>query len=670
MQSRIDGERSATEGSVVHETAARAPLSGARLATIGLVVALPLSVAGETVPAGHEAASMYGSTAMESAAEPQERRRPTRRRRPSEPEPETETETETEQDPPADADAPERPTRRRRPGERERDEVRGRVEIEERPVLPLSTSPVPRPGVDQFIDPVPLPDRWRIVDAFYDERWWDPYNRNRYKGDTPIHGDDWFFNVTAISDTFVEVRNLPTPVGVQSADGSGALNVFGGQDQFGFVQNIGAEFVYYKGDTVFRPPDYEFRFTPVINYNYAQADEILNLNVDPRDGTTRHDHHVGIQAAFFDYHIRDVSEQYDFDSIRIGIQPFNADFRGFLFQDDQLGVRLFGTRRNNVFQYNLAWFRRLEKDINSGLNDVGTAPRKDDLIVANLFWQDMPKLGYFSSFLLAWNRNREDDEIVFDSNGFIARPASIGMERPRKYDVGYLGYSADGHIDRLNLTGSAYYAFGTEENSVFTNDKSDISAFFLAAEASMDFDWRRIRASFLYQSGDDDPFDDTSEGFDAVFENPQFAGADTSYWIRQAVPLVGGGRVALSGRNGILNSLRSSKELGQSNFTNPGLILLGVGGDFDVLPELRLSFNANQLWFDETGVLEVARNQADIGREIGTDLSVSAIWRPTMIQNVVFRLSYAALIPGDGYESLFPDDDTPQSLLLNMILTY
>ncbi|MDZ7687089.1 MAG: hypothetical protein U5O39_20795 [Gammaproteobacteria bacterium] len=186
----------------------------------------------------------------------------------------------------------------------------------------------------------------------------------------------------------------------------------------------------------------------------------------------------------------------------------------------------------------------------------------------------------------------------------------------------------------------------------------------------MDFDWRRFRLSFLYASGDDDPFDDKSKGFDSIFENPQFAGADTSYWIRQSVPFVGGGRVALSGRNGVLNSLRSSKELGQSNFTNPGLILLGAGADLDVLPELRLSFNANQLWFDKTGVLEVARNQAGIDRNIGTDVSVSAIWRPLMIQNIVVRASYAALIPGDGYKSLFPDDDTPQSLLFNFILSY
>lgn len=621
-----------------------------------LILALALTIVQEPVEAQER------SDEPETGQEQERERRPTRRRRPGEREAEEEAEAPQERTRQAQ--------RRRRPGEEEREERRERITPTERVVLPVKQSPVPRPGIDSFDDPIAVPDRWRIVDALYNERWWDPYNRNRYKGDKPIHGDDWFFNITAFSDTVADFRNVATPVGTQSSDDPGSINVFGGQNQFGFVQNLGAEFVYYKGDTVFRPPDYEFRLTPVVNYNYTEADELLNLNVDPREGTTRHDNHVGLQAAFFDYHIRNVSERYDFDSIRIGIQPFNADFRGFLFQDDQLGVRLFGTRDNNRFQYNLAWLRRLEKDINSGLNDVSTSPREDDVVVANLYWQDMPKLGFFSEFLVAYNRNREDDEIVFDTNGFIARPASIGMERPRKYDAFYLGYSADGHIDRLNLTGSAYYVLGTEENSIFTNEESDIGAWFLATEASMDFDWRRFRLSFLYASGDDDPFDNKSKGFDAIFENPQFAGADTSYWIRQSVPFVGGGRVALSGRNGVLNSLRSSKELGQSNFTNPGLILLGAGADLDVLPELRLSFNANQLWFDKTGVLEVARNQAGIDSDIGTDLSVSAIWRPLMIQNIVVRASYSALIPGDGYKSLFPDDDTPQSLLLNFILSY
>src|SRR5690606_31968232 len=155
------------------------------------------------------------------------------------------------------------------------------------------------------------------------------------------------------------------------------------------------------------------------------------------------------------------------------------------------------------------------------------------------------------------------------------------------------GYSGDGHFGRLNLSTSLYYAYGEEWPGAFvTRRPVDIRAFFGAAELSMDFDWIRPKLSLLYASGDDDPFDDRATGFDAVFENPQFAGGDTSYYIRQGVPLVGGGRVALAGRNSVLPALRSSKEEGQSNFTNPGLMLAGLGVDMDVLPTLRVSFNA------------------------------------------------------------------------------
>jgi hypothetical protein len=90
-------------------------------------------------------------------------------------------------------------------------------------------------------------------------------------------------------------------------------------------------------------------------------------------------------------------------------------------------------------------------------------------------------------------------------------------------------------------------------------------------------------------SGDKDPYDNKSTGYDAIMENPQIAGSDTSFSIRQGLPLIGGGGVALSGRNGILPSLRSSKDEGQSNFVNPGLMLLGVGADLDVAPNCACS---------------------------------------------------------------------------------
>ncbi len=550
------------------------------------------------------------------------------------------------------------------------------IELVRRPTVvpnirePNPVSVVPRPGPGDYLPRVALPDRWRIVDGLpgYQNRWFDPYNRNTLKADVPVVDGHWFFNFGLIAETLIEIRDVPTPVGGNSTGRPGEIDVFGSADQLVTVENIAFEFVYYKGDTVFQPPEWEFRFTPVVSFNRVKLDEITAVNVDPRDGRTRNDEHVGIQALFVDKHLRNVSDRYDFDSVRIGIQPFSSDFRGFLFQDNQLGVRLFGNRKNNVFQYNLAWFRRVEKDTNSGLNDLGKSLREDDVFVANLYWQDFPVRGFVSQATIIHNRNRED-EFYFDENGFIQRPASIGMERPREYDVTYLGLNGDGHFGRLNLTASIYFAFGQTDPDTFAAVESDIESLFFAAEVSMDFDWIRPRISLLYASGDDDPYDDKATGFDAIFENPQFAGGDTSYWIRQAIPLIGGGRVALSGRNSVIPSLRSSKEEGQSNFTHPGILLIGAGVDLDVLPELRVSLNWNYLRFDDTAVLEAARNQAPIDTEIGHDVSVSLTYRPFMSQNIVMRASYARLIAGKGFDDLFPDEDMDY-FMFNLVLAF
>jgi len=531
--------------------------------------------------------------------------------------------------------------------------------------------PLDRPDESQG-ERIPVPDRWRIVNSLgiTEQNWWDPYNQNTYKADKPIH-DDWFLDVSLTSDTVYEPRLFPVPVSPQGTASSGELDILGDGEQTVFAQTFIAGLVYYKGDTVFRPPDYEYRLTLAGQYNEVQSEQARLLQADPSKGTDRTDEHIAVQEAFVDIHLRDVSPRYDFDSVRFGIQPFNADFRGFLFQDQQLGVRLFGTRDNNIFQYNLAWFRRVEKDTNSGLNDITEDLRADDVFAANLYWQDFPMLGFTSQATVVHNRNREGDEGPhFNTNNFIERPASLGLEKPRNYDVTYFGLSGDGHLGRTNLTGSLYYAHGDQDRGVFIDRGTDIRAVFGAAELSWDFDWNRVRVSGLYASGDPDPFDDESNGFDAIFENPLFAGSDTNFWTRQNVPLVGGGRVTISGRNGILNSLRSSKEEGQSNFDNPGTVLLGVGTDHEITPEWRLSTNINQLWFDDTATLEVARQQGDIDREIGTDISVAGIYRPYFNQNVVLRASAAGLIPGEGFEDLYNTDDTPYSVLINLILRY
>ncbi|WP_287940402.1 hypothetical protein [Sphingopyxis sp.] len=539
------------------------------------------------------------------------------------------------------------------------------------------------PGIE---DQLPVPDRWRLIESLgvVKERWFDPYHQNTLKGDRPIdrskvpwlpiRGDDWFFVASAVSDTVFEPRTFPIPVGVQTTERPGSLDVFGKNRSFVLSQTLIAGAALIKGSTAFKPPDVEYRVTLAYNFNYVDVPERRVLDVRPSQPSHRYDNFLGVQELFVDKHLGNDSDRYDFHSIRIGIQPFQSDFRGFLFNDSQLGIRLFGNRDNNRFQYNVAAFWRLEKDTNSGLNDITQSPRDDFIFTANLYRQDFPFVGLTSQVSVTYNRNREKNDIQIDHNGFPVRPALLGDLRGREYDVTYLGYSADGRIGRINLTASFYAALGEDRNSFFTSKPAKIRAGFGAAELSYDHDWMRFRLSGLYATGDSDPYNNVEGGFDAIFENPIFGGADTSYWIRQTIPFAGGGRViSLSGRNGILNSLRSSKEEGQSNFNNPGTVFVGAGADFDLSPETRVSVNANHLWFDNTAGLQVLRSEGSIPKDIGWDLSVAGIWRPKATQNIVGRLSAAVLLPGDGFKDLFENRERDRayvSVLANLIVSF
>ena len=145
-----------------------------------------------------------------------------------------------------------------------------------------------------------IPDRWRIVTAVgYPENLWDPYNGNNVlKGDRPAFGKDWFFALNLISDSTFEYRNIPTPVPGATSSDAGALDVLGSPDQTAFTQNFLIEAVLYKGETVFKPPDYEIRFLPVINLTRVDVEEPGALFVDPSRGESRSDSFIGKRFQF------------------------------------------------------------------------------------------------------------------------------------------------------------------------------------------------------------------------------------------------------------------------------------------------------------------------------------------------------------------------------------
>ena len=98
--------------------------------------------------------------------------------------------------------------------------------------------------------------------------------------------------------------------------------------------------------------------------------------------------------------------------------------------------------------------------------------------------------------------------------------------------------------------------------------------------------------------------------------------------------------------------------------------MLGLGADADITPKIRASLNMNQLFFVDTAVLEATRNQDEIHRRIGVDLSLSLTYRPFTSQNLILRVAGSLLVPQQGYKDLFGSDEIPYSIFANLILAY
>ena len=488
--------------------------------------------------------------------------------------------------------------------------------------------------------------------------WYDPFNRNRLKGDYPIFGQRWFLTFTGTSDTAFDGRRLPLPSGLDALNPQSS-GFFGRAEQAFAAENLRFSFDLVHGDTSFRPADLRFRFTPELSLNFLQARERGIVNVDPTKGTQRFDTHVGIQEGFVEAKLHDLSSNYDFVSLRAGIQQFTSDFRGFLFSEEQPGIRLFGNFRSNRIAYNLAWFYFLEKNTNSGLNTFQN--RGQQVYVANVYVQDFLAKGYTHEF--SFHLNRDNGGLHYDDNGFLVRPAPIGgvvngTIRTHDIQAYYLGWASNGHIGRLNVSHAFYQALGHDTFSAIAGRRVDINARMGAVELSVDHDWARYRASFFYASGDSSNragtshTDGTARGFDSIVDETHFAGTDFSFWDSEGIRLTGTGIGLVSPRS-LLPSLRANKEEGQANFVNPGVMLFNLGADFTLTPKLRAFANTNYLRFGQTEPLELLLLQRPIDHSIGTDLGAGVEYRPPLTENIVIRTGASALVPGQGFKQIY-----------------
>src|SRR5712664_1960775 len=134
-----------------------------------------------------------------------------------------------------------------------------------------------------------VPNRWALEQPDYrrypqrgeyvytKHRWYDPFNRNRLKGDEPIWpellGQQVFLNITASSETFFDSRRVPSPSNV-SSQRPGSPGFFGKGEQVFFDQTLRFTFDLFHGDAAFKPVDWRIRITPELSLNNLKMREL------------------------------------------------------------------------------------------------------------------------------------------------------------------------------------------------------------------------------------------------------------------------------------------------------------------------------------------------------------------------------------------------------------
>jgi hypothetical protein len=383
-----------------------------------------------------------------------------------------------------------------------------------------------------------------------------------------------------------------------------------------------------------------------------KTNENAVVDVDVRDGIDRWSQYAALQQAALEYHIVNLSNRYDFVSIKAGRQPFNSDFRSLIFFDTNQGVRLFGSAGGNRYQWNVLGFYQAEKDTFSELNTFDL--RNQTVAVANLFVQDFLFLGWQNE--LSFHADYDDgvqSGFTFAEDGTLVRPDPVGAARPHIVQAYYLGWASEGHIGPVNISHAVYEALGNDTLNPIAGRQVDINAQLAFLELSVDVDWMRYQASIFFTSGDDDPRDGHANGFDTIFDFPRIMGGDFSYWNRQGIRVADRGGVGLVQRNSVVPDLRSSKIQGQANFVNPGLLMANLGATAELTQTLRAIANVNYLRFINTEPLEILLKQPSIRNDIGLDVSLGIEYRPFLSNNIIVRGFGAILQPWGGFVDIY-----------------
>lgn len=493
-------------------------------------------------------------------------------------------------------------------------------------------TPAPPPASAEPAPITPEPDRWRLMEPLgagvkARNPLYDPYNPNVLKGDYPLLGDRVFFAATATLDSIADFkRNL------DFFESARFRNIpYHEHNLVGQVTGVLALELFH-GDTVFAPKDWAIRVSPIIRFRCGDQNAI--------DHACGED--VRLLETFGEAKLFEIGETFDATAGRLGLQIFNSDFFGFIYNDVQPGARIFSELARNQFKVNLAAFDRLNKEKLSGLNEF---KRRDHQVgVASVQWDDF----LFPGFNVLPN-------LVVNHDGVLAGTL----------EAYYIGFTSNGRLGPLNVNSAVYYVFGDTANNTPTKRSQGIEAGMVFAQAAYPISFLTPRFAIVWASGDGDPGDDRATGFDSVFDNVNFGGGQFSYLFGEKIQL---GATTIFRGNSVFPSLRGANATSQ--FVNPGVLALNPGIDVAVTPTVTLEANANYVRFDDTSSLTGLSGGRSVSAEVGWEVNSGVTYRPFLNEQVIVFAGAAVFVPGHGIKDLFGSDEPVYKALIRLLLTF
>jgi hypothetical protein len=482
----------------------------------------------------------------------------------------------------------------------------------------------------------PSVNRWRLLEPMgIGEKprspLYDPYAPNVAKGDIPIFGDKIFFSLTGVIDNFLDFkRNLD----FHSAGRFRNVpyhehNILGQITAVAFLE-------IFSGDTVFTPKDWSLRVAPIMRFRCGD-----NNATDHGCGE-----YITLQEAFFEAKLFEIGQTFDATSARFGIQGFNSDFFGLIYNDVQPGVRIFGELERNRFKYNIAAFDRLNKEKLAALNEIDKR-RNHQVAVLSLQWDDF----IFPGFNVLPNFVFSHDEA----------PAVVTSGDLNAF---YIGFATNGHIDRFTINSAFYYVTGRTARNTPTREAIDISAAMAFVQAAYPINWLNPRLALAYATGDPDPTDRKAKGFDSVFDNTAFGGGQFSYLFGEKIQL--GATTVLRG-NSVFPSLRGANATSQ--YVNPGAFVLNPGLDMTLTPKLAAEVNYNYVRFDQTESLQAVAGR-NVSAQVGHEINGGITWKPLLNEQLLVFAGGAFFLPGQGIKDVFGNDDPVYKAIVRLVLTF